>query len=694
MRVETMDKFGEIAPNRPSLIVKTGPVAYPIARNIKGTKMRDALKFRDETFMLPSARQPSLSAQYQAAHNVMRNVDGLQPQEALDELLKYLFFKEHDEAVAETVSVFEGFASNAEITRDAAAIRRRLSEYLRRSPIVPSGWVSDGFLLSDLALVKVHSIFQGTKLLSIGLDLRSSALREFISGPIRKGLGIFLTPDEVVRAVMEAVAPKSGETVLDPACGSGTFLFEAARFVQEAEPPLSIYGIDKNPRMMLLAEFNCGHLGHVTFKRAVADSLAPLGAGGLPDWFKPNSIDVILTNPPFGVSIDARGHDFSTYVTCSDECGIPLRSQGSEVMFIERCLELLKPGGRMGIVLPRSVLTNNRLGIVRERLARLGAVRAVVSLPYETFAATGTQTSTVALIVEKFGAGLNPYARLKPVLARIDNVGFDVTGRIRDGSQLDGLGRSLKIAMEQEVSSDRVQVLDEVEAGVTFTRLAQILSGKTVNVSTEGRTLASVVEFATTGKTPPRSCYADEGLFLVKVGNLTGSGISWLPRDRNFIAKDHRYCRSVKSERMLQAGDLLLTSSAHASKYIAKKVDVVTFVPKSVGGAASLVGEVMLLRPRANVIDPFLLLAYLRSPAVILAIQDLVRGQTAHLHPGDLLDLPLDEELLLAPELARIADLLRREADLNDELNELSFEQLELQRSLGEQPSDLEMAAE
>lgn len=635
-----------------------------------------------------------LAAQYQSAHNEMRNVDGLQPQEALDELLKYLFLKEKLEESGEEISLIEGLAMPAEITAATDSIRKRFAEFVKQSKIAPTSWRADGMLLSDLALAKVHSIFQGIRLLSLGLDLRSSALRQFISGPIRKGLGIFLTPEEVVRAVVEAIAPKNDEKILDPACGSGTFLFEAASFAQNRGDRVEIYGIDKSPRMMLLSEFNCGHLEHTQFERNVTDSLAPFDSAGQPEWFKPNSFDVILTNPPFGVSIDARGHDFASYSTCLDDRGYPLRSQGSEIMFVERCLDLLRPGGRMGIVLPRSVLTNNRLQLARERLAKLGAVRAVVSLPNETFAATGTQTTTVVLIVEKFSEGMSPTTLVAPVFARIDNVGFDVTGRARDGTQLEALGRDLAAAINEGIASNQVQTLGEIEAKATFGRLMQMLAGSSAEFETGGRALRDLIEFATTGRTPPRNAYADEGLFLVKVGNLTGAGINWVPRDRNFIASDHAFSRKLKPERRLQVGDLVLTSSAHASRYIAKKVDIVTTIPEAVGGMASFVGEVMLLRPKADGIEPFLLLAYLRCESVVSSIQDRVRGQTAHLHPNDLLDIPLDEKLLAAPQLALIAELLRQEAALNDQLNSLSFQQLELHRSLGEQSSTLEMAAE
>ena len=134
---------------------------------------------------------------------------------------------------------------------------------------------------------------------------------------------------------------------------------------------------------------------------------------------------------------------------------------------------------------------------------------------------------------------------------------------------------------------------------------------------------------------------------------------------------------------MVKEGDILLTSSAHSVIYIAKKVDIVHKIPKWVGGHASVVGEVMLLRPDRQKIDPYALLAYLRLPSVMAQIQRLVRGQTAHLYADDLLAIPIPDTLMkrctteVRGEKAwnKIIDALRLETELNQKLNECAFEQ-------------------
>lgn len=634
-----------------------------------------------------------LASRYQTAHNEMRNVDGLQPQEALDELLKYLFFKERDEEACEPVEFFEGFASEATIAQADTQIRERFARYVRSSVVSPPRWREDGFLLSPCALTKLHSIFAGLRLTSTGLDLRSSALRVFLSGPLRKGLGIFLTPEEVVREIVAALEPQASDRILDPACGSGTFLMDAAQFISKVDDAQGkFFGVDKNPRMLQLAEFNCGHLNNIDFYRASADSLLPFGSAGHPDWFREGAFDLILTNPPFGVSVNGQSYSFNEFVTCTDLRKGSVKKQGSEIMFLERAMQLLRPGGRLGIVLPRSVITNQRISDARAQLGKYGCVLGMITLPPETFAATGTQTTTVVLIAEKFGPQLEQTSSIRPILARIENVGFDLTGRVRPGSQLPGLGETLATAIRTQTSQGLAQALEPVCARDSFGLLERMLGEGRAIGNSSGRTLRDLISLATTGATPPRAAYADEGLFLVKVGNLSGSGVNWVARDRNFV-REANAGRYLKSGKLLMQGDILLTSSAHSSKYIGKKMDIITRIPSEVGGQASFVGEVMLLRP-AKEIDPYLLLAYLRSQSVVQAMQDRVRGQTAHLHPNDVLDLPVDDGLLNAETLKRVANLIRRETELNDELNELAFSQLSLREELGEEAAFFELAAE
>lgn len=606
----------------------------------------------------------ALSLLYQRAHDRMRDVEGLLPQEAFDELLKLLFYKDY----SEMSEAAHPSGSDGLFHEDPQAIRAAFSKELAiRAPWALQLWRDARIHLSDRTLLDLQHLLSAVRLSELPLDVCSTALRTFLSSGVRKGLGIFLTPEDVARAMVEIVAPDASDVVLDPACGSGTFLLETASFLsarRSRETPLTVYGVDKNPRMLLLADLNLGYRPGLLFHRACADSLRVLGQAeapllGLP----PNSVDVILTNPPFGVTVtrdtgvldlfDTSGIEF-----CQRQSKVP-----SEILFVELCLRMLRPGGRLGIVLPRSVITNERIAQQRSSIDQIGCLTEIVDLPPETFAAMGTQTTTVAAFFQKHPAK----AERKCVSVRVchvTNVGFDTTGRYRDGNQLPKLAATL--SEDSSVGEPSVITYSNLNWNETLQSATNLLFRR--NGCRTGKALREFVELANTGRTPGRSTYTSDGVFILKVGNLTGRGIDWEPRDRNFVSRAEGAKRARSAKLAVRVGDVLLTSSAHASRYIAKKVDVVAQIPEDYH-EVTFVGEMIRVRPASGV-DPFVLTAALRLPRVREDLQASVRGQTAHLNPEDLLEVTVPCDLRTPDQhLVQVAELLRREADLAFQLN-------------------------
>ena len=630
--------------------------------------------------MIITSRQ--LSALYRSSHDHMRDIDGLQPQEAFDELLKYLFTKESaDESKYRfapcTLPILhhETKSINGALVND---LRHQFRVFLSRANSWSSEmWRDKSFRLSDAALLSVHQLFEDIDFTTVDIDTRSAALNRLITSDLRKGLGIFPTPDAVVRMMVKVASPRVSSRVFDPACGTGTFLIETLRRWHTTDSNCdshSVWGVDKSPRMLLLSELNLGHNKRTIYRRALADSLyqsPPTLFEDLTEGF-----DYILTNPPFGVVVDRDKHDMTPFQTCRSKSGTIVKRQQSEVIFVEQCLKYLKPGGLLGIVLPRSVVTNLSLATARQTLNTLGYLEAIVNLPPETFSMSGTQTNTVVLFLRRYESTAQREESIEIACADIENVGFDSTGRPREGNQLGGIPTALKAALNARATTANVRLLPKVGKRLSITNLPTLLSGRmTASSGRDMVPLAEVVDIAVNGKTPSRSTYSSNGLFLVKVGNLTGRGIDWSPRDRNFISGPELAKRRGNSRLMLRDNDILLTSSAHSPVYIAKKVDLVNAVPDWVGGEASFVGEVMMLRSKRG-FDPAVLLAYLRLPSTKHQIQSMVRGQTAHLHPNDLLQLLVPKSLLNPlPEFRHLADRIRIEAELSTKLNEVSFEQ-------------------
>ena len=538
--------------------------------------------------------------------------------------------------------------------------------------------------MSNSCLANVHEILGDRRITSFSFDVRSAALRSFLNPKLRKGLGIFLTPDQIVDEIVEFIEFPKNAIVADPACGSGTFLLSAARKTLNARIPIHLYGIDKSPRMMLLADLNMGPSPKVPFNKRVCDTLRPKEYA---DFLCNDSVDIVLTNPPYGINVDGRTYDLSIFSTASSNGTQLIRRQSSELLFLEQCLSLLKPDGVLAIVLPRSAVNTIAGDRARYRLGQTASLLAIITLPPETFGATGTMTNTVVLFLQKYGSQLKPTDDVEPVVARIDNVGFDSTGRVRQGNQLPGLGCALRAACCGNATDTQITKGIRRRANQTLQSLPDIVKGeKRSSGGSHRRALGDLVTLAVTGTTPSRTAYSDRGLFLVKVGNLTGSGVRWIPRDRNFIDPSTAGKRHTRSDRLLQSGDLVLTSSAHSPKYIARKLDVIQSIPEWVGGMASFVGEVMMLRPNQEKIDPFVLAAYLRLPVVIEEIQYMIRGQTAHLYPGDLLSLQIDEQTITDQLLIeKLALSVQQEAQLSLKMNEISWNQIQISAALVDQ---------
>lgn len=608
-----------------------------------------------------------LSRLYRRAHNRMRDVEGLLPQEAFDELLKFLFFKDSMERRE------QGHPRDAlPLVDDPKVIRQEFSMGLAaRVPWARQVWRDGRIHLSDRTLLDIQEIFSEVRLSSLSLDVRSVALRTFLRSGLRKGLGVFLTPEAVVRAMVDVAKPTGSDVVVDPACGSGTFLIEASHRIALQDPsvsPIVVRGIDKNPRMLLLAYLNFGHRDRAVFRGACADTLRDLvGNANPPLALKPNSVDLILTNPPFGVTVTEDSG--ALHLFGEEESWRRQRKSKlpSEVLFVGRCLELLRPGGRLGIVLPRSVITNESLFSQRRSIDRTGRLTSLIDLPAETFSATGTQTTTVVAFFRK-KEECEERRAVSVSVCYVTNVGFDSTGRTRAGDQLPELARRLAGADGDD--EPVVKRYTGVPSSETLQRAASLLFRR--NGGSDGPPFASFVLAANTGRTPSRQAYTNQGVFILKVGNLTGHGIDWKPRERNFVSPVEGAKRLGGEQLRVREGDILLTSSAHAPRYIAKKVDIVSELPEGCDGV-TFVGELIRVRPAADV-DPFVLLAALRQRDIRQELQACVRGQTAHLNPKDLLRVSAPWDLRTPPKLVlEIAALLRREADLACRLNAVSM---------------------
>lgn len=293
--------------------------------------------------------------------------------------------------------------------------------------------------LENRILAYVVGELQRYSLLQTQTDVKGTAYEQLVGSNLRGDRGEFFTPRNVCEmAARMAVATYPPDKWLslkihDPACGTGGFLVAVMNFwrdyleagqrnkypkdeskaLEETTRLLrdtanaNIPGIDFNPVLVRAAQMNLVMHGDGSTNVYHANSLLPPGewpsekGNDVVNNVKPGSFDIILTNPPFGANIpidDPHILDQFELVKFETEGGAPRASMPPERLFIERCLYLLKPGGRLAIVLPDSILSNPGLAFIRRWILKRARVVASVDLPQVTFEPyTGTQTSVLLL---------------------------------------------------------------------------------------------------------------------------------------------------------------------------------------------------------------------------------------------------------------------------------------------------------
>ncbi|MHC4459824.1 MAG: N-6 DNA methylase [Planctomycetota bacterium] len=256
-------------------------------------------------------------------------------------------------------------------------------------------------------------------------DPIGDAFEIFIGSESRGNAGQFFTPRSVTNLLVQALDPKPHEKVLDPACGAGGFLSSVCAHLEKQgvapkQTSKHIYGIDKDAYLAQLAIVHIVLLtgGHPTVINGDSISLKN-GKKDIREYLPKDGVDVILTNPPFGVRIVAASPEvLKTFDLAhkwakdpktglfgpSDKVQINVPPQ---VLFVERCLSLLKQGGRLGIVLPESIVSNKSYRNVVEYLLKNADIHAVIGMPealFKTSGKGGTHTKTCLLVATKNGA--------------------------------------------------------------------------------------------------------------------------------------------------------------------------------------------------------------------------------------------------------------------------------------------------
>ena len=445
---------------------------FPKAQDVLNDTSLDTFvsKMRNRT-------KDSLLQAFSKCHNIIRNNDKLSPEAAFDEISKVMFIKMLYERKPDNELIF----SKDKFERDEKAWLKnnkgqsyitylfdKVKSQYQNNNLFDS---IDTLRITRASFLLILKELEVIDLYSMAEDVKGVAFESFLGKTFRGELGQFFTPRTIVNYMVDVLDVKEGELVCDPCCGSGGFLIRAFEKVQDdidrdihkqikeivasnqsteikdcaikkliAEFDKTrigsryyklcneyFYGVDANVRMARTSKMNMimhgdGHVG-VYLHDGLFD------VGGVCE----GKFDVILINPPFGVHLD-RTIKVKDNKSISDF--FELNSSNAEYLFIERCIRLLKPGGRAGLVLPEGVFNNNSAKKVRDYVEKHAHILNITSIPADVFLASGANVKPSLLFIRKYAESELKAKKISICASKVEDAGINSLGLPSDNAQL------------------------------------------------------------------------------------------------------------------------------------------------------------------------------------------------------------------------------------------------------------------
>jgi len=299
------------------------------------------------------------------------------------------------------------------------------------------------------------------------LEIIDRAFEHLIAEVSKGQKGQYFTPRNVIKMCVKMLNPKKDEYVIDPACGSGGFLLHAMYWVWDNDLTSAseaakqkyanryLYGIDFEDNMRRISQalmFIAGDGRHNIFKRNSLDGRDWIGKQAeearasiksLLRHFENSkqdeenrrayrylNFDILMTNPPFAGEITDSG--LLRQYEFAKKNGKLKQKVERHLLFIERSLDAIRPGGRMAIVLPQGVYNNTNMEWLREWFFEKARILAVVGLEGNTFKlpapAKGTGTKTSVLFLKKWNKEEEPLQDYPIFMAVSKRSGKDNSG--------------------------------------------------------------------------------------------------------------------------------------------------------------------------------------------------------------------------------------------------------------------------
>lgn len=440
---------------------------------------------------LTKATDDNLLFTFRTCHDIISINEGHSKQAAFFEFLKIIFCKIQDERNILNPIEFYTTTSERNYPDGQASVYNRIAAIFetvkQRNRYIFSD--NDKIKLEPRTVAQIVGELQKYSLLNTNIDYKGKAYEEIVGSNLRGDRGEFFTPRNVMHMAVDMINPQEGEKVLDSSCGTGGFVVTAMNSViakltarmeamygkkedwasdirKQFDDEISriasenFFGFDINPDLVKATKMNMvmnndGSGNIIQLNSLLPPALWPddrravigRAISATHEIINHKNIDVfdvIVSNPPFGAKIPINDRQILeqfdlAHIWQKDADGQwtmsnKLRSSvPPEQIFIERIIQLLKPGGRAAIVLPDSIFSSPGLEFIRVWLLRTVRVVASIDLHADTFQPhNGTQCSVLFLIkktekeiAEEQQTGMLDY---EIFMAMIEHIGHDKRG--------------------------------------------------------------------------------------------------------------------------------------------------------------------------------------------------------------------------------------------------------------------------
>lgn len=431
----------------------------------------------DTLFDIQLSKEDNLLKRFEEIHDFIYANDGLSPQQTLEEFVKILFIKIFDEnEKLKQFSISSIEWNDIKLGKNVSSFSERITALFDKTQKEYQDIfdTDDRIKLSQNALSFTVNKLQGISLLDSSQDAKGLAFQKFLSHHEKDGRGQFFTPEPVIDFCVGMMQPKPDDTIIDPACGSGGFLMSTLKYLQANHQNLNtakivsqnIFGLDINRSIARIAKMKLLLEANGKTNILCTNSLEDLDSIKLLLGQK-NGFDLILTNPPFGAKITQSsilskfdlGYKWTSHENEFFKSRTVYANQNAEILFIERCLQLLKEGGRMAIVLPNGNFENPSLDYLRFYIKQKAKVIAIVNLPQETFIPYGTGVKTSLLFLEKDSK--NEEKQYPIFFGRVTKLGYQGNKNGTPLYQKDKYGQTIKDKNGQPIIDENFTTIIE-----------------------------------------------------------------------------------------------------------------------------------------------------------------------------------------------------------------------------------------